>query len=78
MRIKSCVAGLPIWLFLEIKKQMHDSVITEKEYDSKDWTCAISMFLTSFNVYFVCGYACFMCASKLLSGFFETRYGFFW
>jgi len=46
------------------KKQMHDSVITGKEYASKDWICVVSMFLTSFNVYFVCGYACFM------SGFF--------
>jgi len=43
------------------KKQMHDSVITGKEYASKDWTCVISMFLTSFNVYFVCSCACFMC-----------------
>jgi len=43
---------------LLIKKQMHDSVITAKEYASKDWTCVISMFLTSFNV---CGCACFMC-----------------
>jgi len=44
------------------KKQMHDSVITGKEYASKDWACIISMFfLTSFNVYFVCGCACFVC-----------------
>jgi len=43
------------------KKQMHDSVITGKEYASKDWTCVISTFLTSFNVYFVCRCACFMC-----------------
>jgi len=43
------------------KKQMHDSVITGKEYASEDWTCALSMFLTSINVYFVCGCACFMC-----------------
>ena len=43
------------------EKQMHDSVITGKEYPFKDWTCVISMFLTSFNVYFVCGCACFMC-----------------
>jgi len=43
------------------KKQMHYSVIMGKEYASKDWTCVISMFLTSFNVYFVCGCACFMC-----------------
>ena len=27
----------------------------------KDWTCVISMVLTSFNVYFVCGCPCFMC-----------------
>jgi len=43
------------------KKQMHDSVITGKEYASNDWIGVISMFLTSFNVYFVCGCACFMC-----------------
>ena len=43
------------------QKQMHDSVITGKEYTSEDWTCVISMFLTSFNVCFVCGCACFMC-----------------
>jgi len=62
------------------KKQMQGSVIAGKEYTSKDWTCVISMFLTSFNVYFVCGFACFACigcVSKLLSGFFGTRYGFF-
>jgi len=43
------------------KKQMHDSVVTGKVYASKDWTCVISMFLTRFDVYFVCGCACFMC-----------------
>ena len=43
------------------KKQMHDSVITGKEYACKDCTCVISMFLTSFNVYFVCGCAYFVC-----------------
>jgi len=32
------------------KKQMPDSVITGNEYASKDWTCVISMILTSFNV----------------------------
>ena len=31
------------------------------EYASKDWTCVISMVLTSFNVYFVCVCPCFMC-----------------
>jgi len=63
------------------KKQMYGSVITGKEYAYKDWTCVISMFLTSFNVYFVCGCACFMYtvyASKLLSGSFGTRSRFFW
>jgi len=43
------------------EKQMQDSVTMGKEYASKDWTCVISMFLTSSNVYFVCGCACFMC-----------------
>jgi len=43
------------------KKQMHNSVITGKEYASKDWTCVISMCLTSFNVYFMCGCTCFTC-----------------
>jgi len=42
------------------KKQMYDIVITGKENASKEWNCTISMFLTSFNVYFVFGYACFM------------------
>jgi len=43
------------------KKQMYDSVIVGKENASKEWNCIISMFLTSFNVYFVFGYACIMC-----------------
>ena len=43
------------------KQQIHDSVITGKVYASKDWTCVISLFLTSFNVYCVCGCARFMC-----------------
>jgi len=43
------------------KKQMYDSVITGKENASKEWHCIISMFLTNFNVYFVFGYAYFMC-----------------
>ena len=60
------------------KKQMHDNVITGKEYASEVWNYVISMFLTSFNVYFVCGCACFMIyASKLLSGFFGTRSAYF-
>jgi len=36
---------------------MHDSLITRKEYASKDWTCVISMFLTSFDVLF-CVWLC--------------------
>jgi len=40
---------------------MYDSAITRKENASKDWNCIMSMFLTSFNVYFVFGYACFIC-----------------
>ena len=40
---------------------MHHSVATGKEYASEDWTSVMSMFLTSFNAYFVCGCACFMC-----------------
>jgi len=60
------------------EKQMHDSVITGKEYASKDWTCVISMFLTSFNVYSVCGCACFVCIYlKTYIWFFGTRSGFF-
>jgi len=40
---------------------MYYNVITGKENDSKEWKCIISMFLTSFNVYSVFGYAYFMC-----------------
>jgi len=36
-------------------------LITGKENLSKEWNCITSMFLTSFNVYFVFGYAYFMC-----------------
>ena len=43
------------------KKQMHDSVITGDEYTSEDWTCVISMFLTSFNVCFVWLCMFYMC-----------------
>jgi len=43
------------------KKQMYDSVITGTEYASKEWSCIVSMFLTSFDVCFVFCYACFMC-----------------
>jgi len=48
------------------KKQMYDSAITGKENASKDWNCIISMFLTSFNVYFVFGYSCFTCRAICL------------
>ena len=43
---------------------MYDSVIMGKENASKEWNCIISMFLTSFNVYFVFGYACIMCICR--------------
>jgi len=46
------------------KTQMYDRVITGKENASKDWNCIISMFLTSFNIYFVFGCACFMCICR--------------
>jgi len=45
------------------EKQMPEIAVTPKEYASKDWTCVISMVSTSFNIYFVCGCACFMCIS---------------
>jgi len=53
------------------KKQMYDSVIAGKENASEEWHCIISVFLTSFHVYFVFGYTYFcVYALKLLSGFF--------
>jgi len=54
------------------KKQMYDSVIMGKENASKEWNCIISMFLTSFNVCFVFGYAYFMCV------FLKTAIWLFW
>jgi len=54
------------------KKQMYNSVITWKQNASKDCNCIISMFLMSFNIHFVFGYACFMCiyVLRLPSGYF--------
>jgi len=43
------------------QKEMYDTVTMGKENASKDWNCIISMFLTSFNVYFVFVYAYFVC-----------------
>jgi len=43
---------------------MHDSVIMGKEYASKDWTCVILMFLTSFNVYIVWLCMFYVCMSQ--------------
>jgi len=43
------------------KNQMHESVITTNEKASEDWNCIILMFRTTFNDYFVFGYAYFMC-----------------
>jgi len=51
-----------------------------KENTSKEWKCILPMFLTSFSVYFVFGYAYFMSrldGLKLLSGFSGTMSGFF-
>jgi len=48
-------------IYVIVKKQRYDSVITGKENASKQWNRIISMFLTSFNVYVVFGYAHFMC-----------------
>jgi len=64
------------------KKEMCYSVITGKENTSKEWNCIIAMVLTSFNVYFLIGYAYFMCiccktAIRLFLAFFGTRSGFF-
>jgi len=55
------------------------SVITGKENAAKYWSYTIAMFLTSFNVYFVFGNACFMYISyvlKLLCGFFGQGLAF--
>jgi len=43
------------------KKQTYHNIITGKENASKEWNCIASMFLTGFNVYFVFGYAYFLC-----------------
>jgi len=61
------------------KKQMYDSVFTGKENASKDWNCNLSIFLTSFNVYFVCGYACIMCIGlKTAIWLFWDKIWLFW
>jgi len=44
-----------------VNKQIYDSVITGKVNASNELTCIVSMFLTSFNVCLVFGYAYFMC-----------------
>ena len=56
---------------------MHDSVITGQDYASEDWTCAISMFLTSFTVYFVCGCVCFMFICLKIAVFWGDKVCFF-
>ena len=43
-------------------KKMYVTVSTVKENASEDWNCITTMFLTSFNNYFVFGYACCICA----------------
>jgi len=54
------------------KKRTYENVITGKENASKEWNCIISMFLTSFDVYFVFGYACVMCIRR------KTAIWLFW
>jgi len=56
------------------KKQMHESVMPGKGNASKSWNRIILMFLMSFNIYFVFGYACFMCICLKTA----IRSGFFW
>jgi len=63
-------------------KKMYVTVSTVKENASEDWNCITTMFLTSFNNYFVFGYACcicacFMTAVWLFLFFWGTRSGFF-
>jgi len=43
------------------KKETYDSVITGKLNASQEENCIVSMFLTSFDICFVFGYAYFMC-----------------
>jgi len=54
------------------KKQQYDSVFTGKENASKNWNCILSMFLTSFNIYFclVMHVLCVAHVLELLSGLF--------
>jgi len=57
------------------KKQMYGSVIMGKEIDSKEWSCIISMFMTSFNVYFVFGYSYIMCICRKTAIWLFLGYG---
>ena len=43
------------------KKKMYNSVFTGQENAPEDRNCIISMFLTSFNIYFCLFMHCFMC-----------------
>ena len=64
-------------------KQMHNSIIeiTQKENGLNDWNSIFnSVDVTDKFHQFVFVYACFVCmsyVSRLLSGFFGTRSGFF-
>ena len=53
-------------------KQQYNSVFTGKENASKNWNCILSMFLTSFNIYFclVMHVLCVAHVSELLTGLF--------
>jgi len=56
---------------------MDDSVIMWKEYASKDWTCVISMFLTSLSILCVVVHVMPQNCYLGFSDFIGTRCGFF-
>jgi len=49
-----------------VKKQIYDSVITGKVNACNELNCIVSMFLTSFNVCFVFGYAYILSCVSLM------------
>jgi len=62
------------------KQQMYNNVITGKQNASEDWNCITSMFLTSFNIYFACGYACLtcICLNTAIWPLWEKTWLFWW
>jgi len=60
-------------------KQMYDRVFKGEENGSKDWNCILSMFLTSYNIYFVIVYVCFICMCfKSVIWLFLDKVWLFW